>query len=144
MKSRQNFSLSGNIVDLIANSIFKGTVYIEDGIIRKIVKQEVKEDHYILPGLIDSHIHIESSMLIPSEFAKLAVVHGTVATVSDPHEIANVLGIDGIKYMISNGNKVPFKFYFGASACVPATPHICGVSQKIIIKNSKLLVSPLN
>ncbi|MAE09315.1 MAG: adenine deaminase [Bacteroidetes bacterium] len=122
MKSRQNFSLSGNIVDLIANSIFKGTVYIEDGIIRKIVKQEVKEDHYILPGLIDSHIHIESSMLIPSEFAKLAVVHGTVATVSDPHEIANVLGIDGIKYMISNGNKVPFKFYFGASACVPATP----------------------
>ena len=61
-------------------------------------------------------------MLIPSEFAKLAVVHGTVATVSDPHEIANVLGIDGIKYMIANGNKVPFKFYFGASACVPATP----------------------
>jgi len=75
-----------------------------------------------MPGLIDSHIHIESSMLIPSEFAKLAVIHGTVATVSDPHEIANVLGIDGIKYMIKNGNKVPFKFYFGASSSVPATP----------------------
>lgn len=122
MKSEQKFSLSGNIVDLKANSIFKGTVYIENGIIKKIVKHDVKEDYYILPGLIDSHIHIESSMLIPSEFARLAVVHGTVATVSDPHEIANVLGIDGIKYMISNGNKVPFKFYFGASACVPATP----------------------
>lgn len=122
MKSKQKYSLSGNIVDLKANSIFKGTVHIENGVIVKIVKQDVKEDQYILPGLIDSHIHIESSMLIPSEFAKLAVVHGTVATVSDPHEIANVLGIDGIKYMISNGNKVPFKFYFGASACVPATP----------------------
>ncbi len=80
------------------------------------------EAHYIMPGLIDAHIHIESSMLIPSEFARLAVVHGTVATVSDPHEIANVLGIDGIKYMIDNGKNVPFKYYFGASACVPATP----------------------
>ena len=118
----KKFSLSGNIIDLKANTIFKGTVHIKDGIITQIVKEDVKENHYIMPGLIDSHIHIESSMLIPSEFAKLAVVHGTVATVSDPHEIANVLGIDGIKYMISNGNKVPFKFYFGASACVPATP----------------------
>ena len=121
MKKRK-FSLSGNIVDLKANTIYKGTVHVENGIISKLVKEDVKEDHYILPGLIDSHIHIESSMLIPSEFAKLAVVHGTVATVSDPHEIANVLGIDGVKYMIANGNKVPFKFYFGASACVPATP----------------------
>ncbi|MCK5080363.1 MAG: adenine deaminase, partial [Bacteroidales bacterium] len=77
---------------------------------------------YILPGFIDAHIHIESSMLIPSEFARLAVTHGTVATVSDPHEIANVMGIDGVKFMISNGRKVPFKFYFGASSCVPATP----------------------
>jgi len=118
----KKFNLSGNIIDLKANTIFKGTVHIKDGIITQIVKEDVKENHYIMPGLIDSHIHIESSMLIPSEFAKLAVVHGTVATVSDPHEIANVLGIDGIKYMISNGNKVPFKFYFGASACVPATP----------------------
>jgi len=122
MMKQHKFSLSGNIIDLKANTIYKGTVHVENGIISKIVKEEVKEDQYILPGLIDSHIHIESSMLIPSEFAKLAVVHGTVATVSDPHEIANVLGIDGVKYMISNGNKVPFKFYFGASACVPATP----------------------
>ncbi len=122
MKSKNTYNLSGNIVDLKANSIFKGTVVVVDGVITNIIKEEVKEDHYILPGLIDSHIHIESSMLIPSEFAKLAVVHGTVATVSDPHEIANVLGIDGVKYMITNGNKVPFKFFFGASACVPATP----------------------
>ncbi len=119
---KNKFSLSGNIIDLKANSIFKGTVRVENGIITHIIKEDVEENHYIMPGLIDSHIHIESSMLIPSEFAKLAVVHGTVATVSDPHEIANVLGIDGVKYMISNGKKVPFKFYFGASACVPATP----------------------
>ena len=122
MKSKNTYNLSGNIVDLKANSIFKGTVVVVNGVITNIIKEAVKEDHYILPGLIDSHIHIESSMLIPSEFAKLAVVHGTVATVSDPHEIANVLGIDGVKYMIANGKKVPFKFFFGASACVPATP----------------------
>ncbi|NQU33766.1 MAG: adenine deaminase [Bacteroidetes bacterium] len=122
MKSKNTYKLSGNIIDLRAEKIFKGTVHVDNGIISKIVEEKVLEDHYILPGLIDSHIHIESSMLIPSEFAKLAVVHGTVATVSDPHEIANVLGIDGVKYMIANGNKVPFKFYFGASACVPATP----------------------
>lgn len=122
MRSKNTYSLSGNIIDLRANEIFKGTVHVVNGTIDRIVKEDVSESHYILPGLIDSHIHIESSMLIPSEFAKLAVVHGTVATVSDPHEIANVLGIEGVKYMIENGNKVPFKFYFGASACVPATP----------------------
>lgn len=123
MYSNHSYSLSGNIVDLVTESIFKGTVHIENGFIKTIEKDDtVTEKHYIMPGLIDAHIHIESSMLIPSEFARLAVVHGTVATVSDPHEIANVLGIDGIKYMIENGKKVPFKFYFGASACVPATP----------------------
>lgn len=122
MKSKNTYNLSGNIVDIRANKIYKGTVFVENSVITNIIEEAVKDDHYILPGLIDSHIHIESSMLIPSEFAKLAVVHGTVATVSDPHEIANVLGIDGIKYMIANGKKVPFKFYFGASACVPATP----------------------
>ena len=72
-----------------------------------------------MPGFIDSHVHIESSMLVPSEFARISVLHGTVATVSDPHEIGNVLGVNGIRYMIANGNKVPFKFYFGASSCVP-------------------------
>jgi adenine deaminase len=121
--NNHHYTLSGNIVDIHTETIFKGTVHVENGFIKDIIKDDsVTEETYILPGLIDSHIHVESSMLIPSEFARLAVVHGTVATVSDPHEIANVLGIDGIKYMIENGKKVPFKFYFGASSCVPATP----------------------
>lgn len=122
MSKTNNYSLSGQIIDLHSQKIISGTVHVENGIVKSIVPESVASNQYILPGLIDAHIHIESSMLIPSEFAKLAVVHGTVATVSDPHEIANVLGIDGIKYMIANGKRVPFKYYFGASACVPATP----------------------
>ena len=123
MKNTPTYTLSGNIIDLRTESVFKGRLYVENGIIMEIKKDDtIKNDHYILPGLIDSHIHIESSLLTPSEFARLASVHGTVATVSDPHEIANVLGIEGINYMINNGRKVPFKFYFGASSCVPATP----------------------
>jgi len=121
--NNHHYTLSGNIVDIHTETFYKGTVHVENGYIKNIVKDDsVTEETFILPGLIDSHIHVESSMLIPSEFARLAVIHGTVATVSDPHEIANVLGIDGIKYMIENGKKVPFKFYFGASSCVPATP----------------------
>ena len=123
MEKQKSFTLSGNIVDLQTETIFKGTVHVENGFIKSIVRDDsITERYYLLPGLIDSHIHVESSMLIPSEFARLAVTHGTVATVSDPHEIANVLGIAGINYMIDNGKKVPFKFYFGASSCVPATP----------------------
>ncbi len=123
MQEKNSFIIAGNIVDLQNEKIFKGRVYIENGYINSIEQDEsVTEEQTILPGLIDSHIHIESSMLIPSEFARLAVVHGTVATVSDPHEIGNVLGIEGVKFMIENGKKVPFKFYFGAPACVPATP----------------------
>jgi len=114
--------LRGNIVDILHRNIFKGEVYIEDTRITKIVKNhQIMEDCYILPGLIDAHIHVESSMLIPSEFARLATPHGTVATVSDPHEIANVLGIKGVDFMIENGQQVPFKFFFGAPSCVPAT-----------------------
>ncbi len=115
--------LRGNIVDILAREIFKGEVYVVNGRIEKIIRNDqIDESQFILPGLIDAHIHVESSMLIPSEFARLASVHGTVATVSDPHEIANVLGIKGVEFMIENGNKVPFKFYFGAPSCVPATP----------------------
>lgn len=117
-----NFTRSGNIIDIINRKIYPGTVYVEDGKIKKIVKDMApKTSDYILPGFIDAHVHVESSMLIPSEFARLASVHGTVGTISDPHEIGNVLGIDGIRYMIRNGKKVPFHFYFGASPCVPAT-----------------------
>ncbi|VAW27638.1 Adenine deaminase, partial [hydrothermal vent metagenome] len=123
MQERTTFNIAGNIVDLQNEKIFKGRVYVENGYIKSVEHDDtITEEQTLLPGLIDAHIHVESSMLIPSEFARLAVVHGTVATVSDPHEIANVLGIEGIKFMIRNGKKVPFKFYFGASACVPATP----------------------
>lgn len=116
-----SFELKGNIVDVAGKRIFRGRVVVSDGRIGLITEEAVDSEQYILPGLVDAHIHIESSMLIPSEFARLAVVHGTVATVSDPHEIANVLGIPGILFMIANGRKVPFKFSFGASSCVPAT-----------------------
>lgn len=116
------FRITSNLVDILNRKITPSTIHVKDGIIDKIVSDEnAKYDNYLMPGFIDAHIHIESSMLIPSEFARIAVIHGTVATVSDPHEIANVLGIDGIRYMINNGMQVPFKFYFGASSCVPAT-----------------------
>ena len=115
--------LKGNIVDILTKRIYKGEVHIENGKIAKLIKNDkIEESNYILPGLIDAHIHVESSMLIPSEFARLASIHGTVATVSDPHEIANVLGVKGVEFMIENGKQAPFKFYFGAPSCVPATP----------------------
>ncbi len=119
--SHNSYSINGQIVDLHQSEIFPGTLTVENGIITQIKKTDSAPDHFILPGLIDAHVHIESSMLVPSEFARLAVVHGTVATVSDPHEIANVLGIAGVDYMVENGKTVPFKFYFGAPSCVPAT-----------------------
>lgn len=116
------FSIKGQIVDLLHRKIFPGEVFIAQGKIAAIKESEgAMQGPFILPGFIDAHIHIESSMLVPSEFARLASVHGTVGTVSDPHEIANILGIDGIRFMIENGEKVPFHFYFGASSCVPAT-----------------------
>ncbi|MGE5107620.1 MAG: adenine deaminase [Sphingobacteriales bacterium] len=119
-----SFSLQGNIVDVINKEIFYGEVTVENGkikLIRSKSKTQNPGSNFILPGFIDSHVHIESSMLVPSEFAKLAVVHGTVATISDPHEIANVCGIKGVEFMIENGKTVPFKFNFGAPSCVPAT-----------------------
>ena len=106
---------------MVSGRIFPGTLFIEDGRIKRIDENNHVPYRFILPGLIDAHIHIESSMLIPSSFAGIAVNHGTVATVSDPHEIANVLGIRGVRFMIGNGKKVPFKFFFGAPSCVPAT-----------------------
>jgi adenine deaminase len=116
------FSISGNIVDVVNKRIFQGTITITNGVISKIVEAPVPETQFIMPGLIDAHVHIESSMVTPARFAEKAVVHGTVATVSDPHEIANVLGIEGVKFMIANGKETPFKFFFGAPSCVPATP----------------------
>lgn len=118
------FSVSGNFVDIPNQKIYPATVTVKDGKIVSILasdKPATENDFFILPGFVDSHVHIESSMLVPSEFARLAVVHGTVATISDPHEIANVCGMEGVQYMIDNGKTVPFKFHFGAPSCVPAT-----------------------
>ncbi len=117
-----SFSLSGSIVDVLNQRIFSGTIHIKDGRINSVIEEAVTETQHILPGLIDAHIHIESSMLIPTEFARAAVIHGTVATVSDPHEIANVLGMRGVEFMLDNAGQTPFKFHFSAPSCVPATP----------------------
>jgi adenine deaminase len=126
----------GQLVDILGRNIYPAVVTIEAGRIQSItpLSTTVPDDAaepapillpdntpYILPGFIDAHVHIESSLLTPAEFARLAVVHGTVATVSDPHEIANVCGLPGVEFMIRNGNSVPFHFNFGAPGCVPAT-----------------------
>ena len=114
--------LAGNIVDLHARRIYPGTVEWAGGRITRLTAEPGKRyRQFIAPGFVDAHIHIESSMLPPAEFARWSVVHGTVATVSDPHEIANVLGVAGVDYMIRDGRRTPFKFNFGAPSCVPAT-----------------------
>jgi adenine deaminase len=115
--------IQGQFIDIPNRRIYPISVRVENGKIAQIEKIEPNlELPFLMPGFIDAHVHVESSMLVPSEFARLAVVHGTVATVSDPHEIANVCGMAGVEYMIENGKQVPFKFYFGAPSCVPATP----------------------
>lgn len=122
MNHKSSFKVSGKLVDIPNKKVYPADVWVENGSIHRIeATHDTVPDQYILPGFVDSHVHIESSMLIPSEFARLAVVHGTVGTVSDPHEIANVCGVTGVDFMIENGNKVPFKFNFGAPSCVPAT-----------------------
>ncbi len=117
-----SFTISGNLVDVHQQKTYPAQISVRDGKIISI--QQIPDSAgggFILPGFIDSHVHIESSMLVPAEFARLAVVHGTVSTVSDPHEIANVCGMEGVEFMIENGKTVPFKFNFGAPSCVPAT-----------------------
>ena len=118
-------TISSNLVDIWKKEIYPAEISFDKGKIVKIERLAAQNgqvfSNYIIPGFVDAHVHIESSMLVPAEFARLAVVHGTVATVSDPHEIANVCGIEGVNFMIENGKKVPFKFNFGAPSCVPAT-----------------------
>jgi adenine deaminase len=113
--------ISGRLIDIHKRAIYPASITIKKGYIEKIEKLESAPEHYILPGLTDAHIHIESSMVTPGSFAKAAVSRGTIAVVSDPHEIANVLGIQGVLYMINDAARVPLKFYFGAPSCVPAT-----------------------
>lgn len=118
------FTVTAQLVDIHNKKIFPARVNIVNqkiSSIEAVSENDIDTGGYIMPGFIDSHVHIESSMLIPSEFARIAVLHGTVATVSDPHEIANVCGIEGVQFMIENGKQVPFKFNFGAPSCVPAT-----------------------
>src|ERR1700675_1611985 len=116
--------IKGKFTDILAGRVYPAEVRIEDKKIlsvRELDSDQIVPERYICPGFIDAHVHIESSMLVPSEFARAAVVHGTVATVSDPHEIGNVLGVAGVHYMLENAAHVPLKFNFGAPSCVPAT-----------------------
>ncbi len=148
----ENFSIAGQIVDIAGRTTYPGRIVVEQGIISSVETLEEAPPHYLLPGFVDAHIHIESSLLVPSEFARLAVPFGTVATVSDPHEIGNVLGLDGVRYMLANGEQVPFKFYFGAPSCVPATPFetagatidVAGVTELLADKRIKYLAEMMN
>ena len=135
-------TMKANFVDIPQRSVYPVSLKVEDGKIISITKIDEKLSTYILPGFIDAHIHIESSMLVPSEFARIAVMHGTVATVSDPHEIANVLGIPGVEFMLSNAEKVNFKFNFGVSPCVPATPFETSGASLDVKKVQRLLKNP--
>lgn len=116
-----SFSITGQFIDLFQKRTYPASVSIENGLVKEVTELPNAPEQYILPGFVDAHVHIESSMLVPTAFARLAVVHGTVATVSDPHEIANVCGKEGAQYMIDNSKKTPFKIFFGAPSCVPAT-----------------------
>lgn len=120
--TKSEFTIAGNVVDIISKKIFKGEVTIQDGLIASIKEVDAAPDCYILPGLVDSHVHIESSLLIPSRFADLVVRKGTLGVVTDPHEIANVLGEIGIDFMINDARKTPLEIRFGVPSCVPATP----------------------
>lgn len=139
-------TIKGNLVDILQQKIYPAEIIVAAGKIKSINKLssagEVGGGIFLLPGFIDAHVHIESSMLVPSEFARLAVVHGTVATVSDPHEIANVCGMQGVQYMIENGKTVPFKFNFGAPSCVPATNFETAGASLGVEEVTRLLQSP--
>ena len=116
-------SITANIVNIQSRSISYGTVFFEGGFIKNIVLTDTEDNTkpYLMPGFVDAHVHVESSMLSPVQFARLACVHGTIGTVSDPHEIGNVLGVKGVAWMLDNAEQTPFKFCFGAPSCVPAT-----------------------
>jgi adenine deaminase len=137
-----SFTITASVVDIPGRRFFPATVEVRDGRIAAINASTGQSATYLLPGFIDAHVHIESSMLVPSEFARTAVVHGTVATVSDPHEIGNVLGVAGVHYMLENAEKVPFKFNFGAPSCVPATTFETAGAEITVAEVEKLLDDP--
>ena len=138
----QTNTIQGQYVDILHKRIYPATVLIQEGLIVSINECDEAPNQFILPGFIDSHVHIESSMLVPSSFARLAVVHGTIGTISDPHEIANVCGLEGVQYMIDNGKKVLFHFFFGAPSCVPATAFETAGAAIDSVATAKLLASP--
>src|SRR5450432_2579730 len=142
MKNASNFSVIGNVVDILGRRNYAAEVAVAGGRISAIKPVDARPATFLLPGFIDAHVHIESSMLVPSEFARAAVLYGTVATVSDPHEIGNVLGVAGVEYMIQNGGTVPFKFYFGAPSCVPATAFETAGAQITVRQVEQLLERP--
>src|SRR5690606_39016585 len=121
-KPTPTFFVTGQYVDILNRRIYPAKLTVAGEHIAGMEKVAHAAPHFLIPGFIDAHVHVESSMLVPSEFARLAVVHGTVATISDPHEVANVCGLEGVEYMIDNGKQVNFKFYFGAPSCVPVMP----------------------
>lgn len=135
-------TIKTNYVDIPNQAIFAAEIIIKGDKINAITPIDETVTGYAIPGFIDAHVHIESSMLIPSEFARIAVLHGTVGTVSDPHEIANVMGLEGVYYMIKNGKKVPFKFNFGAPSCVPATSFETAGAEINVAGIEELMASP--
>jgi adenine deaminase len=137
-----SFTLTGNIVDIPGRRTYSAEIAVENGRIAAIRVTEARAGNYLLPGFIDAHVHVESSMLVPSEFARAAVVYGTVATVSDPHEIGNVLGVAGVEYMLENAAHVPFKFFFGAPSCVPATTFETAGAEITVAEVEQLLDNP--
>jgi adenine deaminase len=142
MSSDSSFSVVGNVVDIAGRRTYPAEVKVEGGRIAALTPTTAKPTTYLLPGFVDAHVHVESSMLVPSEFARAAVVHGTVATVSDPHEIGNVLGVAGVRYMLENAALVPFKFNFGAPSCVPATTFETAGAEITVDEVAALLDDP--
>jgi adenine deaminase len=140
--SASNFTVTGNVIDILGKRIYAAEVVVKGGRIAAINEIATQPTTYLLPGFIDAHVHIESSMLVPSEFARAAVVHGTVATVSDPHEIGNVLGVAGVRYMLDSASHVPFKFFFGAPSCVPATAFETAGAEITVAEVAELLDDP--
>lgn len=140
----QSFIIKGQLVDVIQRRIYPAAIVVDNGTITSVEEITDAPAQYIMPGFIDAHVHIESSMLVPTAFARLAVVHGTVATVSDPHEIANVCGTQGVQYMIDDSKRSPFKFFFGAPSCVPATffetagAHIDATATETLLANQDI------
>lgn len=139
-----SFTLRSNLVDLSAREVYPAEVSVIEGKIASITRLEASAgvEGYLMPGFVDAHVHVESSMLVPTEFARAAVVHGTVASVSDPHEIGNVLGVDGVRYMLDQGEQTPFKFCFGAPSCVPATTFETAGATITVAEVEELLDDP--